>query len=56
MKHPPGMKLEKDECLVMCKGMCGLVQSARLHWLKMSKILVSAEVGFKKNEQISVCL
>ena len=26
MKCPPGMKLEKDECLEMHKGMCGLVQ------------------------------
>ena len=50
MKCPPGMKLEKDECLETCKGMCGLVQSARLHRLKMSKILVSLEVGFKKSE------
>ena len=33
MKCPPGMKLE---CLETCKGMHGLVQSARLHWLKMN--------------------
>ena len=50
MKCPPGMKLEKDECLVTHKGMHGLVQSARLHWLKMSKILMSPEIGFKKSE------
>ena len=50
MKCPPGMTPGKDECLVMCKGMCGLVQSARLHLLKMSKILMSSEVGFRKSE------
>ena len=50
MKCPPGMTLGKDECLVTCKGMHGLVQSARLHWLKMSEILMSPEIGFKKSE------
>ena len=50
MKCPPGMKLKKDECSEMHKGMHGLVQSARLCWLKMSKILMSPELGFKKSE------
>ena len=31
IKCPPGMILEKDECLEMYKGMCGLVQRARAH-------------------------
>ena len=34
MKCPPGMTLGKDECLVMCKGMHGLVQSASLALVK----------------------
>ena len=41
MKCPPGMNLEKDECLEIWKGMCGLVQSARVHWLKITKVLIS---------------
>ena len=51
MKCPPGMILEKDECLETCKGMCGLVQNARVHWLKMSNVLISPEVGFTKSEK-----
>ena len=47
---PPGMKLEADECLEVRKGMCGLVQSARMHWLKMTAFLCSEEVGFEKSE------
>ena len=30
--------------------MCGLVQSARVHQLKMTKVLISPEVGFEKSE------
>ena len=41
LSHPPGMKLEADECLEVRKGMCGLVQSARKHWFKMTEILKS---------------
>ena len=34
MKCSPGMDLKKDECLKIGKGMCGLVQSVRVHWSK----------------------
>ena len=54
MKCPPGMNLDKDECLEIHKGMHGLVQSARLHWLKMSQVLESPDVSFKKVMQINV--
>ena len=50
MKCPPGMNLGKDECLEICKGVHGLVQSARLHWLNMSQVLESPDVGFKKSD------
>ena len=45
------MNLKKDECLEIWKGMCGLVQSATVHWLKMTKVLISPEVGFEKSKE-----
>ena len=50
VKCPPGMKLDKDECLEIREGMCGSVQNAGLHWLKMRKILESPDAGIKKSE------
>ena len=50
MRCLPGMNLEMEEHLEIWKGICGLVQSARVHWLKMTKALVSQEVCFLKSE------
>ena len=48
MKCPEGMLLNSDECLEILKGMYGLCQSSRLFWIKISKILTSNEIGFKR--------
>ena len=50
MKCPLRMNLEKDECLEIWQGMCGLVQSARVCWLKMTRVSISPEVGVSKSD------
>ena len=50
MTCPEGMDLEEDECLEIRKGMYGLVQAARVYWMKMCKFLVE-KVGFYQSKQ-----
>ena len=50
MKCPTGMKIEEDECLLVKKGMYGLVQAARIFWLRFSGHLTSERVGFTRSE------
>ena len=41
MSRPDGMDLRDDECLEIRKGMYGLVQAARIYWMKMCQYLTS---------------
>ena len=50
MSRPDGMDLRDDECLEIRKGMYGLVQAARIYWMKMYQYLTSENVGMTKNE------
>ena len=47
MDCPEGMEHEEGECLILNKTIYGLVQSARMYYLKFSDILVD-KLGFKQ--------
>jgi len=49
LKCPEGMKLEKDECLEVHRGLYGLVTSARIFWRSFSRHLTSDLVGFEQS-------
>lgn len=55
MKCPTGMKLDLSECLLVKKGMHGLVQAARIFWIRFSTHLTSDKVAFE-NCQSDQCL
>jgi Reverse transcriptase (RNA-dependent DNA polymerase) len=53
MDIPPGMEVDKDECLTLKKTICGLVKSAIQFYVKLVEALKSC--GFKES-QIDPCL
>jgi len=48
MRGPDGVQLNNDECYEITGGMYGLVQVARIFWIRLSKILKGASINMKQ--------